>query len=429
LDFEDLGELEAADDVRAQRRPWRLEIEIGPAPSPSALEPEWRALLARSNASFFLSWPWIATWLERHAPTVRLARIAHEGRTVALALLGERKRGLGPLAIRSSYLHATGDRDADRIAVEYNDVLAARGYEAAARITLLDRLLSGRGRSRAAILPMVGGEMEAAAAAAGFRCRRRSESRCAIVDLEALRRWGRGYLHQLSSSTRAQIRRAARLYEARGPLRIEAAQDAAEAVAWLEPLAALHEARFRAKGIRGAFGVPGFVEFHSTLVARAWGEGSVELLRVRAGEEPIGYLYNFLWRDWVGYYTSGFVYTDDNRLKPGLVAHWLAIERHLAGAARVYDFMAGESRYKVSLAEPGPVLFDLVVEPDDRLARWAELARRVRDRLRRVLRRSAAGGTARVARLVGGRVSCYLPDRAGRARFDPFGRPEGDLLS
>ena len=421
MNFDGLDEVEAPDDVHLQPRPWRLEIDIGPAPGPEAIEPEWRALLARANASFFLSWPWIATWLERHGPVARLARIRHEDETVALALLVERKRGLGPLTTRTSYLHATGDRDADRIAVEYNDLLAARGYEVAARITLLDGLLSGRRRSRAVVLPMVGGEMEAAAAAAGLRSRRRSESRCAVVDLEAIRRWGSDYLQHLSSSARAQIRRAVRLYEARGPLRIEAAHDAAEAVAWLEPLAALHEARFRSKGLRGAFSVPGFVEFHRALVTRAWPEGGVELLRIRAGDEVIGYLYNFLWRGWVGYYTSGFVYTDDNRLKPGLVAHWLAIERHLAAGRRIYDFMAGESRYKATLGEPGPVLFDLVVERDDRLARWTALVRRIRDRLARLPRPPATGRRIQVARLVGSRVSCYLPHRAGRARFGPFG--------
>ncbi len=389
VELEDLGEFEQSDDVRPGRQPWQLEFEIGPAPSHGALEQEWRALLARSDASFFLSWPWIETWLARHAGVARLARIVRDGQTVALALLGERKRGFGPLAIRSLHLHATGDHDADRVAVEYNDVLAARGFEVAARVTLLDRLLRGRGRARAVVLPMVGGAMEAAAAAAGLRARRRAESRCAVVDLEAIRLWGDGYLARLSSGTRAQIRRAAKLYGERGALRIEAARDSTEAVAWLEPLASLHEARLRSKGVRGAFGAPGFMEFHAALVARAWPEGTVELLRVRAGEEVIGYLYNFLWRGWVGYYTSGFVYPDDNRLKPGLVAHWLAIERHLAAGDRVYDFMAGESRYKTSMAEPGPVLVDLVVEPDDLLARWADRARRLRDVLRRLRRASA----------------------------------------
>lgn len=384
MELEDLGEVEEPEDVHRQRMPWRLELEIVPAPAPEALEAEWRALLARSNASFFLSWPWIGTWLARARGPVRLARIAREGETVGLALLGVTGPRLAPFAPRTCHLHATGDPEADRIAIEYNDVLAVRGHEVAVRITLLERLLSGpwRERARAVLLPMVDPVVEAAAVSAGLRTRRRAESRCAIVDLEAIRLWGDGYLARLSAGTRAQIRRAARLYGERGPLRIEAAADPAEAAAWLEPLAILHEARFRAKKGQGAFAVPGFLDFHRDLLARAWPEGTVELLRVRAGETVIGYLYNFLWRGWVGYYTSGFVYEDDNRLKPGLVAHWLAIERYLSSGARIYDFMAGESRYKASLAEPGPVLVDLVVEPNDLLARLTAAARRLRDRFR-----------------------------------------------
>lgn len=385
MDLEEFGDDEEAEERRLQARPWQLDVDVQEAPAAHALETEWRALLPRSDASFFLSWPWIGTWLRRVREPVRLIRIGHQGETVALALLGERRYGIGPLGVRTFHLHSTGDPQADRIAIEYNDVLAARGYEVAARVTVLDRCLSRghRGRARAVVLPMVDPVLEAAAVGIGLRTRRRAESRSAIVDLEAIRLWGNGYLACLSAGTRAQIRRAARLYGERGPLRIEAAANVAEAQAWLEPLAALHEARFRAKHTQGAFGIPGFLEFHHDLLASAWPEGSVELLRVCAGAEVIGYLYNFCWRGWVGYYTSGFVYTDDNRLKPGLVAHWLAIERYLAAGARVYDFMAGESRYKLSLGEPGPVLVDLVVEPDDLLARLGEAGRRLRCRLRR----------------------------------------------
>lgn len=408
-DEEDLFEVEDADEVEGRSQPWKLEVELGPAPEPAALEREWRALVDRSDASFFLSWPWIGTWLERSPAAVWLARIARSGETIALALLGERRRGLGPLAVRTLHLHATGEPHADRIAIEHNDLLAARGFEFSARLALLDRLLgrSRRRRPRAVVLPMVGEAMEAAAVAAGLRSRRRAETRCAVVDLEAIRLWGHGYLGVLSPGTRAQIRRAARLYGERGALRVEPAVDVAQAIAWLEPLGELHEARFKAKGSAGAFAVPGFVEFHRSLLTRAWPEGTVEILRVGAGAETIGYLYNFLWRGWVGYYTSGFVYTDDNRLKPGLVAHWLAIERHLAGGARTYDLMAGESRYKGSLAEPGPILVDLVCEPDDLLARLGERVRRLRDRLRAAASaKGGAGQDAAAARLAASRPSC-----------------------
>ncbi len=379
-----MGRLADGDELDAASQAGRLEVELGPAPHPADLARDWCALLDRSEASFFLSWPWISCWLERHAGTARLARVAARGTTVGLALLVERAERSGPLVTRSWHLHATGDAAADRIAIEYNDVLAARGFETAVRIALLRGLL-GRGSRgpRAIVLPMVGEPWELAARAVGLPARRRAESRCAVVDLEAARRRPGGYLAGLGASTRAQIRRAAKLYGERGGLRLEVAGDPALAMSWLEELGRLHEARFASKGERGAFGVAGFLDFHRAIVTSAWPDGGIELLRASAGGAPIGYLYNFLWRGWVGFYTSGLVYERDNRLKPGLVAHWLAIERHVAAGARVYDLMAGESRYKSSLAGPGPLLLDLVVERDDGIARIARMLRRLRDRLRR----------------------------------------------
>lgn len=384
-----MGRVPDRDEQDAASPAASLEVELGPAPQPTELSAEWCALLERSNASFFLSWPWISCWLERGAGTARLARVLARGTTVALALLVERVDRSGPLGMRSWHLHATGDPVADRIAIEYNDVLAARGFEAPARIALLRRLLGHGSRGpRAFVLPMVGEAWEYAARLAGLPARRRAESRCAVVDLEAVRQRPGGYLAGLGASTRAQIRRAAKLYRERGGLELEAAADPAQALSWLETLGELHEARFHSKGGRGAFGVPGFLDFHRALVTSAWPGGSVELLRVSAGGAPIGYLYNFRWRGWVGFYTSGLAYERDNRLKPGLVAHWLAIERHLAAGAKIYDLMAGESRYKSSLAEPGPLLLDLVVERNDGVARIARTIRRLRDRLRSASRRA-----------------------------------------
>lgn len=365
----------------------RLEVALEPAPEPAALEPVWRSLLARADASFFLSWPWIGTWLEHAVGPRWLARITVDGALVGLALLGERRRPFGPLLLPSLHLHATGDPDADRIAIEYNDVLAARGWESAARAALVRRLFDrsrpGPG-ARTLVLPMVGEAFEEAVRTTGARVRRHGESRSARVDLEAVRRRSGGYLAGLGGSTRRQIKRAAELYRQRGPLAIEPAADLDQAVSWLRALAVLHEARFAASRTGGAFASASFEAFHRTLIARALPEGTVELLRISAGDRPIGYLYNFLWRGWVGYYTSGFVYEADNKLKPGLVCHWLAVEHYARTGALVYDFMAGESRYKASLAGAGPLLLTLVVEADDLRARLADGVRALRDRLRAV---------------------------------------------
>jgi CelD/BcsL family acetyltransferase involved in cellulose biosynthesis len=52
----------------------------------------------------------------------------------------------------------------------------------------------------------------------------------------------------------------------------------------------------------------------------------------------------------VFFYQSGFMYSNDNRLKPGLVTHTEAIKYYLGRGLDEYDFLAGDSQYKQSLS-------------------------------------------------------------------------------
>ncbi|MGB0109168.1 MAG: GNAT family N-acetyltransferase, partial [Terriglobales bacterium] len=70
-----------------------------------------------------------------------------------------------------------------------------------------------------------------------------------------------------------------------------------------------------------------------------------------AGEETIGILYNFVHKGKVSFYQSGLNYTKDKHLKPGLVTHACAIQECLALGFDDYDFLAGDARYKRSLAK------------------------------------------------------------------------------
>ena len=119
-----------------------------------------------------------------------------------------------------------------------------------------------------------------------------------------------------------------------------------------------------------------FRRFHAELITRAMPRGEVELLRICAGGAVVGYLYNFLWRGWSLAYQSGFAYPDgDSHRKPGLTCHHLAINRHFARDGLGYDLLAGEGRYKSSLANTSSVLSWLETGP---VWRWSALAARVR---------------------------------------------------
>lgn len=375
----------------------KINLELVPA-SDDTLEPLWRELEARADASFFLSWHWIGCWLSsiEERPLLLVARGGE--RVVGLALLGcavvRRHRGL--VRVPTLHLNQTGDETQDVVTTEYNDILADRELAPAVRRACLEHLLAVRrlegGRRVEAIAWR--GAVEAGLldllADAGRPWRLVAEAPSSRVDLAALRASGLPFLRQVSPNTRHQIRRSLALYEERyGPLRLEVAATVDAALVFFHAAGTLHQARWEPRGKPGAFAYPFYIRFHERLINDGLPEGVVEMVRISAGDVPIGYLYNFLYRGRVYYYFSGFRYEADNRLKPGLVSHALCIERHLARGMDVYDFMAGDNRYKTSLGQPGPRMIGVVLE-------WPRPMLQLESWLRKLKRtRFGSGGTAR----------------------------------
>lgn len=352
--------------------PYRpLDVRIEPLPDGKALGALWHELAARADAPFFLTWRWIGCWLATLAARPWLLVARSKGRVVGLALLGFSvvRRHHGLLRVPTLHLNQTGGEAEDIITIEYNDVLADRTMAPAVRRACLEHLLATErveGR-RIDAVAWQGAEESILGLLAEIRLpwRLTAEASSAAVDLAAVRASGRPFLDHVSANTRRQIRRSMALYEERfGPLRIAAARHTEEALAFFRAAGELHQARWLARGKPGVFAFPFYVRFHERLIREGLAEEAVELVEVKAGETPIGYLYNFLHRGRVYYYLSGFRYDPDgdNRLRPGLVSHGLCIERHLARGMDAYDFMAGDNRYKTSLGRPGPRMVGVVIE-------------------------------------------------------------------
>ncbi len=173
------------------------------------------------------------------------------------------------------------------------------------------------------------------------------------MDLARLRDSGGDHLRAVSRNTREQIRRSLTRYRERGEVTVTAAQTPDEAQAMFEEMLVLHDARWHAVGKGGGFASPLRRQFHRAFVRRGVAEGHAQLLRVAAGDRVIGVLYNLVANGKVNFYQSGLQYEDDKHLKPGLVAHHLAIEHCLALGCCEYDFLMskpGEGRYKESLS-------------------------------------------------------------------------------
>ncbi|MEZ5934203.1 MAG: GNAT family N-acetyltransferase [Alphaproteobacteria bacterium] len=363
-----------------------LQVDLTPLPPMDLLASLWRGLEARADRSFFLSWPWIGTWLESIdcRPELLITRL--DGEVVGLALVHARlKTRHRLLPVWTLYLHQTGDDDQDVITIEYNDVLADRRCRDRVRAACMRFLVEHGAFGGREVGEVVLGGVDAALRGQieglGRPVHERAAAGSAVVDLSALRASGLPFLDSLKASTARRIRRSIALYEERGKLELKAASDVDEALDFFDRCGAMHQERWTARGRPGAFAYPFFVAFHRRLIRAALPHGAVELVRIAAAGEPIGYLYNFIDRGRVYYYFSGFRFDDDNRLKPGLVSHALCIDRHLERGMDAYDFMAGDQRYKLELGQPGARIVSLAVQRPN----WMLAAERPLRRLKQAL--------------------------------------------
>jgi CelD/BcsL family acetyltransferase involved in cellulose biosynthesis len=331
-----------------------LKITLRAPPAPAVLEAAWRELETKADISFFQSWTWTGCLFAERFTRPLLLRAERDGVVVALGLF---QRGL-----LSLHLGETGVAARDTIYIEHNGLLRAR--DGAPSIADLLRAILRQGViPRRVRLSGVDTAHHAAASEVGGRIVARRAHVAPMVDLSVR---GRDWIAGLSANTRQQLRRSTRAYGA--PI-VERAQTVAQAHDFLDALAALHQKTWRQRGLPGAFAEPFFRRFHRELIARGLPRDEIDLLRVHADGATIGYLYNFRHRGHVLAYQSGFDYAAARGAqKPGMTCHQLAIDMYAAAGAQIYDFLAGDHRYKRSLANGQTRLYWLTLYPP--LAAW-----------------------------------------------------------
>ena len=310
-----------------------------------ALGVRWRDLEQRAAGSFFQSWTWVGCLVAERFPDPIVVEATEAGRTVALALFNRVRRWIGPAVL---HLNENGTSELDCPYVEQNGVLAEAGREEDLTALCLGAVLS----SYDVVLSGVGeASLGAVRRVSGLLVIERTQ-RSPFVDLGRLRAAGTDYLAERSADTRQQIRRSDRFYERDGAVVVQRADTVAAAHAMLDEMAALHQAAWTARGQPGSFARPFFRRFHRDLVATGMPRGEIALLRVQSGNAPIGILYNFVYRGRMLAYQSGFAYQEaESRTRPGLSCHYQAIRLAMAQGMDIYDFLAGNDRYKRSLAD------------------------------------------------------------------------------
>lgn len=334
-----------------------VQFSLSRPPAWDRLGIVWRDLEARCDITFFQSWSWIGCRVDSRFDDPMLLEGRLDGRLVVLGLFNRRRRGWLPPRL---WLGETGDGAHDSIYMEHNGLLMERGAEAA---VLPEALRFLAARARHVVLSGVGEGHLAAAMASGAHIHVRAHpAPSPWVDLAAVRAHRDGHLGLVSGNTRQQLRRALRSFADAPQLRRAASLE--EARLFLDELARLHQRTWIGRGKPGAFAVPHFTAFHDALLRDCWPRGEIALLRAESGGTAIGYLYNFVFRGRASNYQSGLDYDAAKpQQKPGLVAHHLAISACAAAGLDTYDFLAGDDRYKTSLAQHRTMLHWIEMMP------------------------------------------------------------------
>ena len=377
----------------------QISVSLKPLPPLPELAASWNDLESRALASFYTSWSWMGVWLEMLPAVIRpeLLEARLDGRVVGLAIVvrGPGRKLLGMKCCRTWHLHYTGRPELDVICPEHNDFLMERGHEAAVRTAMLRHWLDQHHGPAEITLFGIGEHM----LPAGIENRGKNRFlrkdvalRTYSVDLNPVRDRGGDFLQLLSANSRSLIRRSMRDYRRHGELSVESAGTVGQALEWFDRLGVLHQRRWESRGQPGSFSNGFFVEFHRSLISRNMPTGGIQLLRVRAGNHDLAYLYSLVKDGRVYFYQSGLDYgIVEKNAHPGLVAHVFAIEHNARLGHHVYDFMAGDSQYKRSLATCQQEMFWTTL----RTVSWHFELHELTGRLRRMARTILRSGNTR----------------------------------
>ena len=310
--------------------------EVTDARGLANLERDWADLLSRAaDPTPFQSHEWQATWWRHHGRGRLWVLVAHDNGVMI---------GLMPLHILR--YRATPLRQVRFLGAplsDFQEILAARGHERAARDAFLAHLATHSRRwdlcdfaDQRKGTSLTGGEMPA-----GLRSLLVHHRVCPYIPLNAS--WDE-FVKRLSKNMRTNVgrrrRQVAKQFRAEYDLADHETLPAA-----MEELFRLHNARWRRRGVAGAFADERTQAFHHEVARKFLQRGWLRLHRLRLDGETRAAFYCFQLGPRVYYYLSGFDLAFA-KFSIGNVLMAQAIERAIGDGATEFDLLRGDETYK-----------------------------------------------------------------------------------
>lgn len=336
----------------------------------STIKEQWSRLELSADADFSLSWSWMESWLKLvdGATNIYLFTCTINDDPVAMCFLtlSKAKRLKGRLTVTQLQLNEFL-QDGLNMVVAYNGLLGPRQHMEPAWACFVSTAESWSSAwDEIAVSSLRRSQCQRLAKIqAGTTIKLEKMFRCWCLDLNP----GASSLDDLidgfKRKSRQQLRQTRKAYSALGELSIQAAETVHEALSFFQKMGELHTLRWQRVGNAGSFSNPSWVSFHTDLIRRCFDRGYVQLLRVSCSGQAIGYLYGHVYGGTVYMHQTGFVESEDNRVRPGYISHCLAMLHNIEQGNYRYDFLPDEQEsYKKFFMEEGaPVFWVLVQRP------------------------------------------------------------------
>jgi 2-polyprenyl-6-methoxyphenol hydroxylase-like FAD-dependent oxidoreductase/CelD/BcsL family acetyltransferase involved in cellulose biosynthesis len=323
-----------------------------------ALGPDWdRLVLAAERPSPFLLHDWVTAWWRHFGAGATLAVIVarRDSTLVGLApMFMRRHRGLLVCRMLGGHESALGD------------LLVARDDDGSIGRALLGRLSQLRFHYVDVFGSPGGGVLPRLAAQGNLTVLRRVEAPV----LRMPQGWDAAYASRLSPKKRNLHRRRLRQLATLGDLRWTMARTPAEVANELEQAFEIHARRWHGRPDGSTFGVPARRDFHREAARALAAHDAVRILTLYIDGRAVAFHYWFVLGTTMYLHRIAFD-PELSKFSPGQVTLLQAMADASSEGARRVEFLGGDERYKVELADDFEPLHQVVGMPNGFVARFA----------------------------------------------------------
>ncbi|TWT60204.1 GNAT family N-acetyltransferase [Rubinisphaera italica] len=326
----------------------------------------WRELEQRlPSVPIACSAAWTENWLQQYGDIVRpwFVVATANGVIEGVCLLSESNSKLfGIFPVKTLNMGTAGEPHGQSVCVEYNELLVSDHYREKFVYQLQKLIASERGWDQFVLSGISAKEGTSWPILSDQYSDMRDTStrirECRYFDLKACRDAGEEILQRLGKSTKSNLKRRSNQLD---PLAIDWAESTEQALEIFEELIKLHQARWQAVGMPGAFASDRFKQFLRTLIEKTFANKGVVLARITSKGKTIGCLYLLNDRNRLLDYVSGFV-SFEEAPSPGLMSHYVCMQEAMKRGYDAYDFLVGEKQHKANLGKSAQQLQWIICE-------------------------------------------------------------------